>query len=123
PSCKIRLREGSNSTDDHERIRSSAVPTFAIITKQHRGCPAGTDTRGHLRRCWPATGGNYRVRLARFLREGSNTAACAHRSAGSPRGRLAEWGPRPRVAGTIPARARRGGATGAAASDPAKGCG
>src|SRR5437667_12095819 len=34
PSCKIRLREGSNSNDDHERIRSSAVPTFAIITNR-----------------------------------------------------------------------------------------
>jgi len=32
PSCKIRLHDGSNSNDDHERIRSSAVPTFAIIT-------------------------------------------------------------------------------------------
>lgn len=33
PSCKIRLRQGSNRKDDHERIQSAPVPTFAITTK------------------------------------------------------------------------------------------
>ena len=45
---KIRLCEGSNSNDDHERIRSSVVPTFAITTTGARGTERGTTLTQHL---------------------------------------------------------------------------